>query len=509
MLYVSALFNICTYIHTTFYRKCGSSFCFESSTSCIQVYIMVKLIFLPKFEQQCARRIANDAVARGLLPMKPIVRIAICQDGRSLAGKSTLQCEAQYFQTLYNDRKYLARSDIAVQCYAFSFGEPPAKLQQHMTELSTTDIFFMTGFSPGQVMSETLEEVFQNHAVAVNNERDKACVVENLFRAIKARVQDNQMVYMGTCGGACCAGRWLWSRLHSGALGPTRREVELFDFCMGASLHYDAGMPAASCDTRVIDCETFQITGGAALAVHIESDIALASSFPCGQNNSWKLWCVEASASHQRVVQQIASQHVSGPCYNPMRNMELMPGQPCDTVGQLKYKLEPLTVSFSATAAAAAAAAAAPAAVPAAAASDLATATMTTNLSCASPVVPAANDGGSWTELLGDNRQLARRSGRGVREAPARAGGQPPPNFPPTGPTRRNDVYFHCRLCNTAHKQLRQCWECNTWACSKCSFWCTHCPKGRHKYNICGGCHATGWYLWKKQAKVWSCRKCW
>ena len=198
--------------------------------------------------------------------MKPIVRIAICQDGRAPAGTSTLQLEAQYFQTLYNDWKYLYRPDITVQCYAFSFGDPPATLQQHLRELATTDIFFMTGFSPGRLMSEMLMEVFKNHAVVGNDERDQSCVVENLFRAIKARVQYNQMVYMGTCGGACCAGRWLWSRLNSGALGLTLREFELFDFCMGVSLQYDACMPPASSDTRVIDCSIFQITGGAALA---------------------------------------------------------------------------------------------------------------------------------------------------------------------------------------------------------------------------------------------------
>ena len=153
---------------------------------------MVKLIFLPKFEQQCARRIAHDSVAKGLLPMKPIVRIAICQDGRAPAGKSTLQFEAQYFQTLYNNWKYLCRPDITVQCYAFSFWDPPATLQQHLRELATTDIFFTTGFSPGRLMSEMLMAVFKNHAVIGNDERDQSCVVEHLFRAIKARVQYNQ-----------------------------------------------------------------------------------------------------------------------------------------------------------------------------------------------------------------------------------------------------------------------------------------------------------------------------
>ena len=277
---------------------------------------MVRIIFLPKFDQPCAKRIAGDCVAKGLLPMNSTVRIAICQDGRAV--KNQLKFEAQYFQTLYNGFKYLNRPDITVQCYEFSFGDPLATLHQHLIDIATTDIFFMTGFSHGRRMSEMLLEVFKTHARFGDDELDQTCAVENLFQAIKARVQYNQMVYMGTCGGACCAGRRYWTRLNSGAMGPTSRDVDLFDFCMGVSLHYDAGMPPALCDTNVIGSSTFQITAGAALAVHIENSIVLASSFQCGQNNSWHSWCVKASAAHQRIVQDIAKQHVSGPFYHPL-----------------------------------------------------------------------------------------------------------------------------------------------------------------------------------------------
>ena len=197
-------------------------------------YIMVKLLFLPKFDQQCARRIAHDSVAKGLLPMQKKVRIAICQDGRLPGFKTALQCEAEYFQTMYQKWNYLDRPDITVECYAFSFSDPPATLQQHLTDLVTTDIFFMTGFTPGQYISDNLKDVFKNHG---KDERDRSCMVHKLIWAIQGRVQYNEMVYMGTCGGACCAGRRYWSRVHSGALGPTSREFELFDFCMGVSLH--------------------------------------------------------------------------------------------------------------------------------------------------------------------------------------------------------------------------------------------------------------------------------
>ena len=84
---------------------------------------------------------------------------------------------------------------------------------------------------------------------------------------------------------------------------------------MGVSLRYDANM-APELTPRVIDCSTFQIASGAALAVHIENDVALASSFPSAKNNKWTSWCKEASAMHQRAIREIA-QHVSGPWYHP------------------------------------------------------------------------------------------------------------------------------------------------------------------------------------------------
>ena len=87
----------------------------------------------------------------------------------------------------------------------------------------------MTGFTPGQTISEMLLNVFKSHAIHGNDEANDFGPLEDLFRCIKARVQYNHMVYMGTCGGACCAGKWLWSMKHSG-LGPTVRDFEFFDF---------------------------------------------------------------------------------------------------------------------------------------------------------------------------------------------------------------------------------------------------------------------------------------
>ena len=75
-------------------------------------------------------------------------------------------------------------------------------------------------------------------------------------------------------------------------------------------------MPPAPCDTSVTDSSTFQITSGAALAAHIENEVALASSFPSVSKIKWNSWCKEASDLHQRVIEVIA-QHVSGPWYHP------------------------------------------------------------------------------------------------------------------------------------------------------------------------------------------------
>ena len=195
------------------------------------------------------------------------------------------------------------------------FGDPPAKLEEHLQELQKTDIFFMTGFSRGQTISAMLLNVFQNHAAIGNDEEHNFGPLEDLFRCIKARVQYNQMVYMGTCGGACCAGEWLWSPQASG-LGPIVRDFALFDFCLGVSLHYNTSMPVDECHL-VVNESTFQMTSGAALAVHIEKDIASASSFPCGKNNTWYPWCAQATVAHQSVVTWLAKRRVSGPWWHP------------------------------------------------------------------------------------------------------------------------------------------------------------------------------------------------
>ena len=125
-------------------------------------------------------------------------------------------------------------------------------------------------------------------------------------------------VYMGVCGGAGCAGKY-WQRLR---IGTTDKDLELFDFLLGVSLHYDANAPAYDCVID-IDRTTFQMTCGAALAVHIENDIATASSFPCSESIAWERWCAEATPFHSRTVYEhaqygnLSEGGVSGPWWHP------------------------------------------------------------------------------------------------------------------------------------------------------------------------------------------------
>ena len=82
---------------------------------------MVKLILMPKFEHQMARRIAYSEVCKSIIPRKALVRVAICQDGREPITQSDLTAEISYFKMLYD--RYLYWQDVQLEFYSFSFLE--------------------------------------------------------------------------------------------------------------------------------------------------------------------------------------------------------------------------------------------------------------------------------------------------------------------------------------------------------------------------------------------------
>ena len=65
---------------------------------------------------------------------------------------------------------------------------------------------------------------------------------------------------------------------------------------------------------------------------------------------------------------------------------------------------------------------------------------------------------------------------------------------------------WRCASCHVMGKKLLRCWECDSWDCQSCSFWCTQCPTGKWKYTICGQCNRQGNYL-VRQGRVWWCRR--
>ena len=80
----------------------------------------------------------------------------------------------------------------------------------------------------------------------------------------------------------------------------------------------------------------------------------------------------------------------------------------------------------------------------------------------------------------------------------------------PAVPAAPDDNFFECFSCEGHFRVLRKCWECPKWACKKCSFWCTLCPKiYDRKYNICIECHERHWFLRQRRgSKIWVCRGC-
>ena len=250
------------------------------------------------------------------MPQQPHIRIALCQEGRT--DTRSLHWEGEYFKALFSGRygvagQHLGGPHVTVECYEFRFDDA-RNLQQD--RLPTTDIFYMTGFT-GK-MAPALRRVMQEQCERGEDADDEGCpwdleqrsVEQQLYSQIKARVQYNKMVYMGSCGGACCFGRNYWSGWSF------KCNLTLFDFCMGVSLRYDSGSPPGLCDQSHISSRIFMITSGAGLAVHIENHGARASSFPCARNTHWHDWCLRAGKKHQLLVEEIA-QRQTGPFYDP------------------------------------------------------------------------------------------------------------------------------------------------------------------------------------------------
>jgi hypothetical protein len=282
---------------------------------------MVRLILCPKFEQQMCRRIAHDDVCNAILPKSTTVKIAVCQDGRGNMKSPNIAQETEYWTTLFKEWKYLNRPDTIVECYEFSFlATNQASVDRYSTLLDSTDIFQMTGFKPGVTgMVDELVNVFRVFTQHTKDERSCQSYSLQLVRKLRDRVLYNQMLYVGICGGALSSGLQYWSPLRNATrdqLTCNGGDYSLFDFCCGTSLLYNCGTPPAACDVELIDGRHFQITSGAALAVHLAPGICFASSFPSGKNNIWWEWCQAATMKHQQALLAVRARS-DGPWWHP------------------------------------------------------------------------------------------------------------------------------------------------------------------------------------------------
>ena len=144
-------------------------------------------------------------------------------------------------ENLWWKRAYGLRSTILVEWATFSF------FDNTLPDLSAYNIFFMTGFRlnrGGQgAMPDRLVQLF-NHArmwASANAETAPTAPedVKKLWQ-LRRRVCYNQMMYIGVCGGAVCAGH------RYGMCGEPPYGPPLFNFFHGAQVVYYAGMAADS-----------------------------------------------------------------------------------------------------------------------------------------------------------------------------------------------------------------------------------------------------------------------
>ena len=112
-------------------------------------------------------------------------------------------------------------------------------------------------------------------------------------------------------------------------------------------------------------------------------------------------------------------------------------------------------------------------------------------------------------ELFEGSQSAASASGPPTAEARTQADAPELPQRPAAAVTDLvgSEAGWRCASCNKLEQNMRQCWECSRWDCRSCSFWCTTCPKGNTKYNICGHCNGAGIYL-VRYGKVWRCQWC-
>ena len=222
--------------------------------------ITMKLWLCPKsIECQLIKRISNgddQGIVRDIcMPRSDSQRrivIACCQDFSSLLDTTTLCAN---FKKLYD---MWAPSKYHIEIRRFSFKDEI----ERMTELlNAATIFYMAGVH-GRHRTTPIDVATEH--------------IQQLVARLKQKMHQNEIAYIGICGGAMLAGKF------------TEFPHVPFDLLEGTIVCYDSSVGPEHISEMKTDVikDIVQITSGCAIAVVLTTDNRRAVSFPTVKNNA-------------------------------------------------------------------------------------------------------------------------------------------------------------------------------------------------------------------------------
>ena len=141
----------------------------------------------------------------------------------------------------------------------------------------------------------------------------------------------NELLYMGTCGGAKVAGKHDPEKTLYDNTDSQDYSKVFFSFFgePGCSISYLSGTKPEECyviKELAIRTHCLTITSGTGLAIHFAAvhspdtpDFASAKSFACTKNPGERNgWCLEVNGTHQEIAADIAANFASGPFFSPV-----------------------------------------------------------------------------------------------------------------------------------------------------------------------------------------------
>ena len=255
----------------------------------------MRAIYLPKFDEQSCKALIADNVALALLQSVALeaaageagIKILICQDGRPLSSPAAATEEARMFLALFS----------------YYMTEPSCSCRFAEQRFIFTDISFIDG----RCVNISVEEIVQYHIIyycGVWGGSGSALfdgLQGELAQAVKGQVQCGKLMWMGVCGGAMVSGaRYEWTNRP----GLDVLEGVTIDYCPNTSAD-DMG-PSRTNRHRI------HITSWCGVALWIDRDHTLASSFVVSKNGKWfgpkKEWADDNTQKLRDLVQVIGTE---------------------------------------------------------------------------------------------------------------------------------------------------------------------------------------------------------